>query len=128
MTNPPSHKKLNILIVDDEEEICFALQEILEIQGWQTQVCHNGFDALAITKDNSVDIVISDIRMPKCTGYDFLEKLDPELKEKMDIVMISAYSDYDEEQLKKVGASKLLPKPLNGSHLINYINSVQLKK
>ena len=107
-----------VLVIDDEEELRFALKELLEVHGWQVAVSANGFEALEQTKKQHFDIIISDIRMPKCNGLEFLEKLDTEYKKKTSIIMISAYSDYDQEQLVNLGAKRLLSKPINGASLM----------
>lgn len=107
-----------VLIVDDEEELRFALKELLEIYGWHVTVCANGHEALVHAASYRYDVIISDIRMPHCNGVEFLERLDPKFKQTTPIIMISAYSDYDEDQLIQLGAKKLIAKPINGAQLV----------
>lgn len=114
----------SVLIIDDEEELRLALKELLEIHGWTVSVCANGNEGLDALKDNPFDIIISDLRMPKCTGEEFLKKLSPEYKQKTPIIMISAYSDYDQERLILLGARRLVSKPINGAALIRNMREI----
>ncbi len=54
----------NILIVDDEKNIREGLSVSLEIDGFNTLLAEDGFEALNILTKEDVDLVISDLRMP----------------------------------------------------------------
>ena len=116
--------KLSILIVDDEEDLRSAIRDLLELKGWSVTCSANGCDAFEKTKTQHFDVVISDIRMPKCSGVDFLNLLSQEYKNKTPIIMMSAYSDYDETDLIRFGAKMLLPKPLNSKALFEKVRLV----
>lgn len=115
---------LSILIVDDEEDLRLALKELLELKGWNITCSANGIDAFEQTKSQQFDIILSDIRMPKCSGVDFLHMLSAEYKSKTPVIMMSAYSDYDETDLIRFGARLLIAKPLNGSTLFEKVRYV----
>jgi DNA-binding LytR/AlgR family response regulator len=81
-----------ILIVDDEPPARKLLSDYvskvssLELAG----VCSNGEEALAFLKENPVDILLLDIRMPLMTGMDLLN----ELKDKPLTIFVTAYEEY----------------------------------
>jgi len=72
-----------ILVVDDEPQLRALAQTILAAKGYHVLTATNGIEALAVLKENSVDLMFSDIIMPKMNGYLLVEKaqtLYPELK------------------------------------------------
>ena len=62
-----------ILVVDDEQELCEGICDILELEGYQTRGAHNGQNALEVMHEFTPDLIISDIMMPKMDGYSFYE-------------------------------------------------------
>lgn len=61
-----------ILVVDDEEVIRQLFMRLLEKEGYQVVLAENGFDALLRLKHFSPDVIISDLNMPKMSGFEFL--------------------------------------------------------
>lgn len=62
------------LIVDDEQAICDILRERLESEGYDCRTCLSGEEGLAMLRRERFDIVISDLRMPRMSGLEFLER------------------------------------------------------
>ncbi|MCB9073382.1 MAG: response regulator [Bdellovibrionaceae bacterium] len=122
-----SNLNLRVLLVDDEDDLRETLKEMLELYGLRVEVAINGSEAYEKTKNHIFDLIISDIRMPQSTGVDFLNKLTEDYKKKIPILMVSAYSDYDENSLKRMGARKLLHKPINMATLLAAIEQVTFK-
>jgi response regulator RpfG family c-di-GMP phosphodiesterase len=69
----PAVKK--ILVVDDEPAICGLVEAYLKKKGYDVAVANNGSDALSIVKNGSIDLVISDIKMPGMSGIELLQKI-----------------------------------------------------
>lgn len=67
--------KIQLLIVDDEEEIRDALSRHFRYLGYAVEVAEDGEAALGKMQELRVDIVISDIRMPKMDGVMLLERI-----------------------------------------------------
>lgn len=68
--------KMKILIVDDEKHIRTLLKDYLENEGYQTQLCADGEEALAYVIDHrDIDLILLDVRMPKMNGFDTLENI-----------------------------------------------------
>ncbi|MEZ5589259.1 MAG: ATP-binding protein [Gammaproteobacteria bacterium] len=64
-----------ILVVDDEHDIAELLAEILTGAGYQTLLAHSGREALQQLARQSVDLILSDIRMPDLDGFSFYQAL-----------------------------------------------------
>ncbi|WP_193168821.1 winged helix-turn-helix domain-containing protein [Serratia marcescens] len=63
-----------ILLVDDDRELTSLLKELLEMEGFNIVVAHDGEQALSLL-DSSVDLLLLDIMMPKKNGIDTLKEL-----------------------------------------------------
>jgi DNA-binding NarL/FixJ family response regulator len=104
--------KIKVLIVDDEKLIRDGLKIILstyddiEVVG----LCEDGYNALNFIRENPVDIILMDIRMPKCDGV-LGTRLIKEEFEDIKILILTTFSDmeYIQEALK-YGASGYLLK------------------
>ena len=94
-----------ILIIEDEKAIRNVLSNIVieEDKNHEVDTAENGLDGFQMLTQNTYDLVLCDIKMPKMDGIELLEKaiaIQPELP----IVMISGHGDLDTavESIKKV--------------------------
>ena len=81
-----------VLVVDDETSLRALMQEILSSKGYKTLLAEDANEALEILKNESVDLVLSDVIMPEMGGYELasiIQEKYPEIK----IQMISGYAD-----------------------------------
>ncbi len=69
--------KLKILFVDDEINVILGLKRMLRTlkNEWNFFFAQSGFEALEIMKDNEINVVVSDMRMPEMNGAEFLLKV-----------------------------------------------------
>lgn len=65
----------SILFVDDEENILNALRRLFRPMGFQIAVAHGGAEALELMERQSVDLIVSDMRMPQMNGAELLEQI-----------------------------------------------------
>ena len=112
-----------ILVVDDEEEIRNSIAEILFQKQYSVCQAINGKEALAIIKQQSPDLIISDIRMPVMDGLKLLENLKAEkLFSTIPFIILSAKtSGATKEYCLNKGADEYLSKPFNAFDLYNAI-------
>ncbi len=104
---------LNVLIVDDEPKICQLLEQILVSRGCTVRVAHDGLEGLAQFKQQSADVVITDIKMPKLTGFELLREL-KHLDPLLNIVVITAFPTIETAvEAMKFGACDFLTKPFD---------------
>lgn len=83
-----------ILVVEDEEEIREDLALFLEFSGYLVFQASNGKEAYQIYQDNVLDLIITDIEMPRMNGLELTEKIRTQ-DTTISILMISGYSDKD---------------------------------
>lgn len=67
--------KIKVLFVDDEKSILVALRRLCRDTGWDIYTAENGDEGLAIIDEHMIDLVVSDMRMPKMNGAEFLEQV-----------------------------------------------------
>jgi nitrogen regulation protein NR(I) len=107
----PEHKQ--ILVVDDEPNLRRVLSAQLERDGYEVHTAEDGEQALGILKEHHIDLVITDLRMPKLDGMELLrraQKIDAELP----VVMITAHGTVDNAvEALKTGAFDYLTKPFD---------------
>ncbi|HYQ17538.1 MAG TPA: sigma-54 dependent transcriptional regulator [Polyangiaceae bacterium] len=107
----PEHKQ--ILVVDDEPNLRRVLSAQLERDGYDVHAAEDGEQALTILKEHHIDLVITDLRMPRIDGMELLrraQKLDAELP----VVMITAHGTVDNAvEALKTGAFDYLTKPFD---------------
>lgn len=87
----------SILIAEDSKPILRNIQSLLESLGLPITVAAtaaNGEEALAMVRENPVDILLADIRMPKLSGLELIEQAKP-LVPRLKVVLISGYSDFE---------------------------------
>ena len=114
-----------ILIIEDEKAIRNVLSNIVieEDKNHEVDTAENGLDGFQMLTQNTYDLVLCDIKMPKMDGIELLEKaiaIQPELP----IVMISGHGDLDTavESIKK-GAFDYISKPPDLNRLLNTIRN-----
>lgn len=67
-------QNIRILCVDDEPNILSSLRRLLRPHGYQVVVANSGKEGLEVLKQESIDLVISDMRMPEMNGAEFLRQ------------------------------------------------------
>jgi two-component system nitrogen regulation response regulator NtrX len=100
-----------ILIIDDERAIRNILKDILQTEGYQTDDAADGEEGLQKFLNNTYDLVICDIKMPKLDGIEFLQKAQ-EAKPEVPIIIISGHGNIETavDAVKK-GAFDFVSKP-----------------
>jgi two-component system response regulator AtoC len=110
-------KKVNILVVDDEEIVRESLLDWLREDGYHVEAAEDGFNALEKFKDRSWDIALVDLKMPAMDGLELMQKI-KELTPETQVVIITAYATVNTAvQAIKIGAYDYLVKPFNPEEL-----------
>ena len=111
---------LKVVLADDEKKICQLLQIIVDWKnlGFEiVEVVHNGRDALEAVKRHQPDVIVTDIRMPECSGLELLHRVREE-KQDIDVVIISGYRQFEYAHTAlQDGAEDYLLKPLKQEEL-----------
>ncbi len=114
----------SILIVEDSITSRMLLKNVLEGAGYQVSTTVDGVEALTALKNNPVDLVVSDIEMPRMNGFDLAAKIkgDEALAETPVVLVTSLSSKEDKERGIDVGADAYIIKSnFDQSNLLNII-------
>ncbi len=115
-----------ILLVDDEPSIVKMVGKRLEGEGYQVVVAMDGQEALAKAQSEQPDLIILDLMLPKCNGYEVcaMLKKDPRFQ-KIPVAMFSAKSQEKDRQLGLgCGADAYIGKPFNAQELLEQIRAL----
>ncbi len=114
------HKK--ILVVDDESEMRVALETTLKREGYQPVCVEDGKKAWERIQDETFDLIVSDVKMPRMDGVELLRAV-KQHSPKTIVIMMTAYGDIDNAvETMKVGAFDYLLKPFSAEILISSVN------
>ena len=123
-----SHEPATILLVDDEELLRAGVQEMLEMSGYRVITATNGHEAMACLKQHAIDLVITDLVMPKMDGVDFVEQLRQSWPDVPVIVVSGSTRNimqrYGIESIQVPGADASLSKPFKGVDLMSQIKEL----
>lgn len=116
---------LKVLVLDDDVDLADALAELLEMEGHDVTVVHNGMHAIEAFKRTDFDVGFFDVKMPGMNGVEsFLEikKIKPDAK----IFMMTGYSvEQLLEQALENGALGIMRKPFDPDELIEKLKDIK---
>ena len=122
-----------ILLVDNEADITFALENALENNGFSIYSFNDSMLALNSYKSNYYDLVILDIKMPKMDGFELYNKI-KEKDPNVIICFLTASELFYEEFRKtryvlgeKLGEEHFIQKPIKTDDLVQKINALTNK-
>ncbi|MDR9466760.1 sigma-54 dependent transcriptional regulator [Marinospirillum sp.] len=110
-----------ILLVEDDADLREALEDTLELEGWDYVSAVNGRDALKLLEKNSVGLVISDVSMPVMDGYELLAEVTQKYPG-LPMVLMTAYGSVSQAvEAMRQGAVDYLVKPFEPELLVTLI-------
>ncbi|TCZ80150.1 response regulator [Paenibacillus albiflavus] len=115
-----------ILIVDDEEILRMLISDTLEdLADVQIEAAEDGIQALAMLEKQEYDLMILDYMMPEVTGLELLNRLSPQMKARMKIIMLTAKAqETDRMKAMGAGASYYIPKPFSPLKLLELVEEI----
>lgn len=115
-----------ILVVDDALVMRQLLKAILEQEGHSVCLAEDGTDALEFSRTNSVDMVITDINMPKMSGISLVSKLRRlDNYANIPILMVTTESaEYKKNKAKHMGADGWLQKPITEERVVKAVRAM----
>ncbi|HWR83628.1 MAG TPA: response regulator [Candidatus Deferrimicrobium sp.] len=103
--------EISILVVDDEEMMRNLLQRILSREGYKITTADNGVAALEQLRAHKVNILISDVKMPRMDGFELLKLVKKE-HPNTGVIIMTAYGDtYTVKDALLLGADEYITKP-----------------
>ena len=123
MVSADESKSLNILLVDDDAELCEMMREFLEQNGHALDYVRNGIDGLERAVEHRYDLVILDVMLPGMNGFMLLAQL--RRRREVPVIMLTARTDsHDRVQGLEAGADDYLPKPFDPDELLARVRAV----
>jgi len=114
-------EQLKILIVDDEQELLFAMAQRLELRGFDVEAATSGTDALRLIEDDGFSVLILDVKMPGVGGLELMAQIrdrNPDIP----VILFTGHSSVaDAEKGMRAGAFDYLIKPIDIDALIQRI-------
>lgn len=110
-----------ILVVDDEKNYLWMLDELLGGEGYEVVTCEKGADALMVLRESTVDVLLTDLRMAEMDGMTVLDKA-RELCPTTSTVLMTAYGTIERAvEAMRRGAYDFIVKPFENSELLRSI-------
>ena len=113
-----------ILVVEDDNDLNNLIQTVLESKGHDVFAARNGKEALDILDITHIDLIISDIMMPRMDGIRLLTDI-REANMKMPVLLITAKGSFDDKNKGfSSGADDYMVKPIDIKELILRVNAL----
>ena len=106
-----------LLIVDDDSGILSALKRSLRREGWNIVLADSPGKALSILDGGSVDLVLSDHKMPGMTGTELLAEVARRSPSTTRMLITGWSAAVSNEEVSEIGIKALIPKPWDDSEL-----------
>ncbi len=106
-------EKKQVLVADDEPNLRRVLSAQLSRDGFEVHVAEDGEQALKVLADHHIDVVITDLRMPKLDGMELLKRIVADYAD-IPVIMITAHGTvHTAVEALKVGAFDYVTKPFD---------------
>jgi len=111
-----------ILAVDDEPKNVKLLEALLVPQGYEVITALNGKEALQLIDKNEIDLVMLDIMMPECDGFEVTRRLRSQEKTQLLPIMLITSLTGSEERTKGIeaGCDDFISKPFDKNEVFGY--------
>ncbi|WP_456459686.1 response regulator [Desulfurobacterium sp.] len=113
----------NVLVVEDDKLQRELLVDVLEDNGFNVFSATSAERAEAIVKDEDMDVVVTDVRLPGKSGIEFLKSV--KRIKNVEVIIITAFSNVDDAvKAIKLGAFHYLTKPYDVDVLVNLVKKM----
>jgi DNA-binding response OmpR family regulator len=112
-----------VLVVDDDDDICLLLSELLHGAGYGVETAQDGRAALRTFHTNPTDLVVMDLSMPELDGFETLERL-RDLSDVPVILLTARSGEIDKVRGFRAGADDYVVKPFGRQELLARIEAL----
>lgn len=115
-------KNITVLIVDDEPDILELMEEEFIYYGYKTLTAECGNDAIKMIRENHIDVIVSDYKMPNGNGMTVLDEVNSiPVDKRPEFFFVSGQADISIQDAINAGAKKFFSKPFDLDDLIQEI-------
>lgn len=115
--------KDEILVIDDDLDLCRLLKNNLEMEGYCVSICHDGVIGLREVQSTEYKLVVLDIMLPLMNGYDVLRKI-REVSCVPVLMLTAKDSEGDKVSGLRMGADDYLTKPFSNSEFLARVSAL----
>jgi len=113
----PKNEDIRVVVADDEEIVLSLVRDALEDEGYAVQTASCGEEALEIVADSGIDMIITDIRMPRMDGIELVKRI-REKHSDVVVIFMTGYANLNSaKDAIKMGASEYIMKPFELSEI-----------
>ena len=105
--------EVRILVVDDEERLARSVARALNAEGFDTDIVHDGLDAIWQAGEVDYDAIVLDIMLPGKNGYEVCRDLRADGNTTPILMLTAKVGEYDEAEALDLGADDYLRKPFS---------------
>lgn len=114
---------MKVMVVDDERDICVAVERLVSGAGYECCSALDGAEAIALYEEEKPDVVILDVMMPGTNGFEVCKELRMR-DDRVGIIMLSAKSDIVDKSMGfSAGCDDYVSKPFNADELLMRIGA-----
>lgn len=116
-----------VLVIDDDQDVLAANARYLRLNGINTLISNSALSALERLETDSVDAIVTDLRMPECDGLEFARKA-RSFRPLTPIVFVSGFAQIpDVVKAMRLGAVDFLEKPVEPDHLLTILSDLRYR-
>ena len=114
-----------ILLIDDEIRLRDNTADLLELNGYTLVKAQDGIEGLNKALEFIPDLILCDVMMPNCDGYNFLLRIKKSHLSNVPVILLTARTEIEDESRGiSLGANKYITKPFEISELILSIEAL----
>lgn len=112
-----------VLVVDDEPNIVLSLEFLMKQAGYEVRVARDGEAALAAVAEQTPDLILLDVMLPRRDGYDVCQTIraDPALRGVHIIMLTARGRDIEREKGLALGADDYITKPFSTREVVERV-------
>ncbi|MBC8548716.1 MAG: response regulator [Candidatus Brocadiales bacterium] len=88
------HYNINILVIDDDKDICESLKKVFALDGYKVKIISKPKNALRELQKNTFHLIILDLKMPEMSGEDLLREI-RKINDDITVIILTAYPSVD---------------------------------
>lgn len=118
---------MKVIICDDEEKVCLLIERLVDWSSFGVErpvLVHSSYDAIRLAEQISPDLVITDIRMPGCSGIEMMQIIKKVCPSTEFIMVSGCYQSGDFQHAGECDVTDYLLKPINKKELLAAVKKV----
>lgn len=103
----PLKKKISILVVDDDEDMCWALERFINMEGHRATVVKSAREAVDLLAEKDFDLLVADVKLPDMDGFELVRSIRPN-HPRLSCVLVSGFYYNNDDAVQNALADRLV--------------------